>query len=232
MQLERPLHPSRYTEYKLVTSILDGTYPQGSALPGERALSEQIGVTRPTLRETLQRLASEGWITIQHGKPTVVNDYWKEGGLSLLGTMAKYGDFLREDIIIHLLEFRIILVPFFARLAAVHAPKIISEYLDHTQDIEDKAEAFADFDWELQVLMARYSRNPIYPLLLNDFGAIFKAMALRYFSVQKARDVSRLYYLELARALDKSAEDVEQVVRSVMEKSTDIWRERKTFQGG
>ncbi|MGL6177318.1 MAG: fatty acid metabolism transcriptional regulator FadR, partial [Vibrionaceae bacterium] len=60
----------------------------GSILPAERELSEQIGVTRTTLREVLQRLARDGWLTIQHGKPTRINDYMNTAGLSILDTLV------------------------------------------------------------------------------------------------------------------------------------------------
>ena len=56
--------PTQHVEKYLVTALLDGTYAPGAALPSERSLANEIGVTRPTLRETLQRLANEGWITI------------------------------------------------------------------------------------------------------------------------------------------------------------------------
>ncbi|MGC6744236.1 GntR family transcriptional regulator [Escherichia coli] len=46
-----------------ITASLPGLF-----LPAERELSELIGVTRTTLREVLQRLARDGWLTIQHGK--------------------------------------------------------------------------------------------------------------------------------------------------------------------
>ena len=75
-----PLRPARYAEHRLITSVLNGTYPPGAKLPNERALSVELGVTRPTLREMLQRLARNGWLTIRQGKPTVVNDYRLTGG--------------------------------------------------------------------------------------------------------------------------------------------------------
>ncbi len=52
-------------------------------------LSELIGVTRTTLREVLQRLARDGWLTIQHGKPTKVNNFWETSGLNILETLAR-----------------------------------------------------------------------------------------------------------------------------------------------
>ncbi|VEI44878.1 fatty acid metabolism regulator [Actinobacillus equuli] len=41
-------------------------------------------MTRTTLREVLQRLARDGWLHIQHGKPTRVNDVWETAGPILL----------------------------------------------------------------------------------------------------------------------------------------------------
>ena len=208
----------------MLTSILNGTYPPGETLPSERELAKQMGVTRPTLRETLKGLASEGWVTIRQGKPTVMNDYWKEGGLGLLSTLSVYGEFLPEGFITNLLEIRVILFPAMGRLAARNAPEVLSDYLKGLEHLAEKAEVFAEYDWGLQVLMARNSDNPVFPLILNDFALIFGNMALPYFSRQKARDVSRAYYQDLSEAINQGGEDVERVVRQVMEKSLEIWK--------
>ena len=80
MNYDKPFRPAQFTEHTLIQSILDGTYPFGSVLPAERKLAEQFGVTRQTIREALQRLAGEGWITICHGKPTQINNYWATCG--------------------------------------------------------------------------------------------------------------------------------------------------------
>ena len=48
------------TERRLRTAIANGVHPPGSRLPGERALSEQLRVSRSTLRGALQRLAADG----------------------------------------------------------------------------------------------------------------------------------------------------------------------------
>ena len=68
--------PASFAEKYIVRSIWENKFPPGSILPAERELSELIGVTRTTLREVLQRLARDGWLTIQHGKPTRVNNFW------------------------------------------------------------------------------------------------------------------------------------------------------------
>jgi GntR family transcriptional regulator, negative regulator for fad regulon and positive regulator of fabA len=223
----QPLRPAQYAEKTLVTAILDGTYPTGTALPNERNLAEQIGVTRPTLREILQRLAAEGWIRIHHGKPTMVNDYWQEGGLSLLSTLSRYGGHLPNELITHLLEVRVAMLPTLARRAASHHPKTILNYLETARNLDEDAEAFASFDWKLQMLMAKNSENPVFALMLNDFAKVFKTMALRYFCLKSARQASRAYYRDLSQAFEHSVEKVAAVVKKAMEQSIDIWRELK-----
>lgn len=230
-KMSQPLRPTQHVEHFLVTSILDGTYPIGAALPNERLLSSQLGVTRPTLRETLQRLENEGWVKIQHGKPTVVNDYWQNGGLSLLSTLAKYGNYLPNGFITHLLEVRVTLLPPVARFAARHHPAALRAYLSGAEDLPNEPESYADFDWNLQMLMARHSNNPIFPLILNDFGSIFKTMALRYFSQQKARATSRKFYRHLARAIQNDGNKVEDIVKDAMQESIDIWQKTKSSRG-
>ncbi|MCP4676883.1 MAG: GntR family transcriptional regulator [Deltaproteobacteria bacterium] len=219
------LRPTQYVERHLLTAILDGTYSPGATLPSERALAEQIGVTRPTLRETLQRLAREGWITIRHGKPTVVNDYWREGGLGLLGTMTKFGEFLPSDLVTQFLEVRSVMLPACAKMTATRAPGAILEYLSHELNLESAAEAFAGYDWGLQLELARRSGNLIYPLILNDFASLYIPLAESYFGLHQARKSSLRFYRELSDAIGKSSSDVERVVRETMMESIVIWKE-------
>jgi len=225
---DKILRPTQYVEKILVTAILDGTYACGKALPNERSLAEQMGVTRPTLRETLQRLAAEGWLTIHHGKPTVVNDYWQEGGLRLLGTLSKYRTYLPNVFITHLLEVRLTMVPSVAGRAARFQPEILLNYLAEARNLAEDAKAFSDFDWKLQMLMARNSQNPVFSLILNDFAQIFANMATHYFNLKAARQASRRFYRELTRAIENHADTVEDVVKKAMEQSVSIWKEVKS----
>jgi DNA-binding GntR family transcriptional regulator len=58
---------------KLRQLLDEGAYPPGSRLPNEEDLSEQLGVSRTTLREALQSLEQEGLIFRRHGHGTFVN---------------------------------------------------------------------------------------------------------------------------------------------------------------
>lgn len=54
--------------------IDDGEYPVGSRLPTERELAEQLGVSRPTVREALIALEVEGRLRIRVGSGIYVID--------------------------------------------------------------------------------------------------------------------------------------------------------------
>lgn len=218
-----PMRPAQFTRHRILVRILSGTYPSGSSLPNERFLAEDLGVTRPTLRETLQGLAAEGWITIHHGKSTMVCDYWQKGGLRILGTLAQYGEYLPEDFIVHLLELRKVLMPSVARAAASRSPQAIADCLDQVPALPYEPEPTARFDWDLQEVMARESGNRIYPLILNDFGLLFKTLAPVYFMMPETMKASREYYSQLRKALPEGPDAVEKVVYRTMVESIEFW---------
>lgn len=109
--------PAISAEKYIIESIWNGRFPPGSILPAERELSELIGVTRTTLREVLQRLARDGWLTIQHGKPTKVNQFMETSGLHILDTLMTLDAENATSIVEDLLAARTNISPIFMRYA-------------------------------------------------------------------------------------------------------------------
>ncbi|WP_416422385.1 GntR family transcriptional regulator [Pseudomonas sp. App30] len=52
---------------RLEGMILEGTLRAGERLPAERALAEQFGVSRPSLREAIQKLVAKGMLMSRQG---------------------------------------------------------------------------------------------------------------------------------------------------------------------
>ncbi|KAF1056949.1 MAG: Pyruvate dehydrogenase complex repressor [Pseudomonas delhiensis] len=52
---------------RLESMILEGTFRAGDRLPAERVLAEQFGVSRPSLREAIQKLAAKGLLISRQG---------------------------------------------------------------------------------------------------------------------------------------------------------------------
>lgn len=196
--------PADLAESRLLDAILDNTYPVGSPLPPERELSSQLGVTRPTLREALQRLARDGWIHIQQGKSTIVNDYWREGNLIMLNALAKDFEKLSPDFITKLLEVRAALAPAYTRAAFQNASAELVDFLEPLTRLPDTAEAYSKADQDLHHQLTVLSANPIYSLIYNGFRQISFQAGLTYFHPKDAREYSKAFYLGLLEDAKKA----------------------------
>lgn len=222
---ETPVKPAELAETRLVEAILDDRFPINSTLPPERELAEKLGVTRPTLREALQRLSRDGWIEIRHGRSTRVRNYWQEGNLLILSTIARHTETLPADFIPNLLHIRLLLAPEYTRLAILNSPAEVLHLLQSMQTLADTAADFTRVDLSFHNRMTILSNNPVFTLILNGFGELYQSMGLLYFSLSQARDHSRSFYKKLLSSV--MANDVfqaEEVTRRVMAESIDIWR--------
>jgi len=59
---------------RLEGMILEGTLRAGERLPAERVLSEQFGVSRPSLREAIQKLVAKGMLVSRQGGGNYVTE--------------------------------------------------------------------------------------------------------------------------------------------------------------
>ena len=111
---------------RLEVMILEGTLKVGERLPAERVLAEQFGVSRPSLREAIQKLAAKGLLTSRQGGGTYVCE-----GLGstfsdpLLHLLESNPDIQRD-----LLEFRHTLEGSCAYYAALRATDLDRQRLD------------------------------------------------------------------------------------------------------
>lgn len=79
--------------------IQQGMYPEGSLLPSENELCQLHSVTRPTVRQALSRLVSDGFIKKHQGKGSIVQSLPRGIGiLSIQGTTTGIGRHHLETI--------------------------------------------------------------------------------------------------------------------------------------
>jgi len=69
---------------QVLGEVMDGGLAVGEQLPGERQLAEVLGVSRPAVREALQRMSQARLVEVRHGGGATVRDFRKYGGLDLL----------------------------------------------------------------------------------------------------------------------------------------------------
>ncbi|EJL89106.1 fatty acid metabolism transcriptional regulator FadR [Pantoea sp. BIGb0393] len=217
--------PAGFAEEYIIESIWNSRFPPGSILPAERELSELIGVTRTTLREVLQRLARDGWLTIQHGKPTRVNDFWETSGLNILETLARLDHDSVPQLIDNLLSVRTNISSIFISRALRHHPEKAREVLENALSEEDKAEAYTELDYRVFRGLAFASGNPIYGLILNGLKGLYTRVGRHYFSSLEARELARNFYRQLADlcVANPSQEQIVDSVREYGRRSGEIW---------
>jgi GntR family transcriptional regulator, negative regulator for fad regulon and positive regulator of fabA len=216
--------PAAFAEEYIVDSIWNGKFAPGTILPAERELSELIGVTRTTLREVLQRLARDGWLTIQHGKPTKVNNIWETGGLHILDTITRLDDAGSLTLADQLLDVRTQFGGIFFRFAMKENAVKMSELFAGVTDVEKNAQAFIDFDWQVQHKCAFLSGNPVYLLMLNGFKSIYYRLGHYYFAHQKTRELAVKHYLNLSEiVLTHDVENLNDAIWSYGRESGALW---------
>ncbi|QSX38758.1 fatty acid metabolism transcriptional regulator FadR [Shewanella sedimentimangrovi] len=218
--------PASFAEKYIVRSIWENKFPPGSILPAERELSELIGVTRTTLREVLQRLARDGWLTIQHGKPTKVNNFWETSGLNILETIADLNPEGFPVLVDQLLSARTNVSAIYFRGALRHNPDTAIAVLGKIHALSDTPEAYAEYDYELHHTLAFSSGNPLYVLILNGFKGLYSRVGRYYFTSAEARKLALEFYKSLEQlALRKSYGEVPALMRSYGINSGKMWQQ-------
>lgn len=220
--------PAGFAEEYIIESIWNNRFAPGSILPAERELSELIGVTRTTLREVLQRLARDGWLTIQHGKPTRVNNFWETSSLNILETIGRLDQEKFPELIDHLLSARTHISAIFIRSALKQNPERVVDLVANLELLDENAETFAEFDYHLYHQLAFASGNPIYALILNGFKSLYSRVGRIYFADPRARDLARQFYRQLgALAAQRQHDSVQGMVRQYGTQSGIVWARLK-----
>jgi len=168
--------------------ILSGAFPIGKKLPSERELALQLAVSRPVVHEGMVDLAAKGLVSLIPRVGTIVNDYRKEGSLSLLTSLVNYhqGD-LDPGLLTSLLQMRMLFEVETARLAATRRTQDQLESFQRLLQKEavvdhENAARISELDFDFHHLLALSSGNHIYPLLLNSFKQCYLNLTGRFFS--------------------------------------------------
>nr|WP_288453843.1 GntR family transcriptional regulator [uncultured Pseudomonas sp.] len=160
---------------RLEAMILEGTLKAGERLPAERVLAEQFGVSRPSLREAIQKLATKGLLSSRQGGGTYVcENLGSTFSDPLMHLLESSADAQRD-----LLEFRHTLEGSCAYYAALRATDVdrrrLTEAFERLQDCYGRAgevtraeEGVADANFHLAI--AEASHNAV---LLHTIRGLF-----------------------------------------------------------
>ena len=160
---------------QLEKMILEGTLKSGGRLPADRALAEQFGVSRPSLREAIQKLTAKGLVVSRQGGGNyVVENIGSTFSDPLLHLLESSPDAQRD-----LLEFRHTLEASCAYYAAMRATEMDRERLrvafeslldcySRADEVSRAEEGAADASFHLAI--AEASHNAV---LLHTIRGLF-----------------------------------------------------------
>jgi GntR family transcriptional repressor for pyruvate dehydrogenase complex len=103
--------------HELEMRLLEGSLKPGDRLPAERELAAELGVSRPSLREAIQKLVSRNLLVSRHGGGTYVTDRLDARFSDPWQQLIDQHPSLQGDV----LEFRYLLEASAAELAAQRA---------------------------------------------------------------------------------------------------------------
>ena len=115
---------------QILTEVVDGELAAGESLPSERRLAEVLGVSRPAVREALQRMAQARLVDVRHGGSTTVREFRRSAGLDLLPRLLVRNDELDVSVARSILEARLAIAPEVAALAAERGGGSLHDALD------------------------------------------------------------------------------------------------------
>lgn len=209
---------------QLVAGIVSGELPAGEPLPAERRLAEALGVSRPAVREAMQRLAQSRLVDVRQGDGTTVRDFRRTAGPELLPHLLMRDGVLDPAVARSIVEVRALLGPGAAAMAAERGGQSLADALEVTtgrlatvdDPVEQQQVALA---WWDQLIDA--TDNVSLRLLFNALRAAYEpalaalapALAAEVSQVTAYRDV-----VEAIRAGDPAG--AEAAARALLEPGT------------
>ncbi|MFW6050679.1 MAG: FadR/GntR family transcriptional regulator [Myxococcota bacterium] len=203
--------------------ILRGRLAPGVSLPGERELSESLGVSRLTLRSALSRLQAEGLVKVVHGSGTRVLDFRETGTMDLIGYLAAHaheGE-VPVRVIGDLLELRGLLAVEVAALAAERATDEelgeLRAQVETMAGLVGEPDAFMEADIRFGRMLVRTLHNVAIELLANTVTRVVERHpGLRPAFLANRQQVVEGYEALLDLIATRDAEQVRQGVRRLM----------------
>ena len=162
--------------------ILHGSLRDGEKLPGERELSEQLEVSRQTLREALKTLEQLGLVEAKQGGGTYIADIVGSAvSKPLIGLFSRH-----EEAYIDYMEFRVLLESKAAGLAAERATEFDRQIIQSKYDAmaavhdQDDPNVGAELDADFHHSIAEATHNPMMIFSLRSIFELNMPISIKF----------------------------------------------------
>lgn len=196
--------------------IINGTIMPGTKLPPERELAATFNVNRTTLREALRKLENLELLEIRHGDGVYAKNFLESSNMDLIKAASAMGEI--NKTILNLLEVRRIVVPEMASLAAQR--RTAKDLTEFEQVIFHQELTMLERDIKVHQLIARYTHNLVYTILLNFFNQFIREYGYLYFDNENNIKRTRKFHRQIFEAIkSQDALEARRVMLNVMIKA-------------
>ena len=172
----QPIKPKKVSSQiaeQIRASILAGEFTPGEKLPPERELAEMFGVSRPSVREALNMLASSGLVMSYQGGGTVVLSLVEQNTGNPLAGLIR----VQQERALDVIEVRKCMESWTAWYAAQRAlpedVRRLEEIVSGMRANLDELRPSEDLDANFHIVIARASHNVVW---LHLMQSLFDAM--------------------------------------------------------
>lgn len=169
--------------------VLSGEIAPGTRLPPERALAEQLGVNRLTLRAALAQLVAANLLSVRQGSGYLVRDWRREGGPELIAGLSDLASSAGEQHVIArdlLAVRRAIAGAVLEALARGVSARARARIQTAIETFAARAaeglgpDEAAELDLEVLATILEATGSPVFQLCLNPVASVLRSMpALR-----------------------------------------------------
>jgi GntR family transcriptional regulator, transcriptional repressor for pyruvate dehydrogenase complex len=195
---------------QILADVVTGELTAGASLPSERRLAEMLGVSRPVVREALQRMSQAGLVEVRHGGATTIRDFARYAGLDLLPRLLVRDGELDLAVVRSILEARLAVGPEVAALAAGRGTPALSRGL--AEAVAALAGAADPVAMQRQALtfwdrVVDAADSVVFRLMFNSLRAAYEP-ALEALAAVMEPEVTRIEgYREVVAAIDRRDPD-------------------------
>lgn len=205
-----PLHSTRLYEQvvsRIRGQIIDETLKAGDKLPTERELAQQFGVSRTVVREAIRALSREGLVEALHGRGTFVTNRTSLMLSRSLDLMLNIGGVDKFDKFNDLVEFRELVEPGIAELAALRATaddvRALHAAVNKMDEAMNDVETYITFDHQFHLALAHATQNRIIPSLLDPIVDLLNSQREKIFHVPDGPQRGQYHHKRILKAIEQ-----------------------------
>ncbi len=170
---------------QILQKIFSGELHAGDYLPSERALSQQMGISRSTVNKGILQLESMGFVKVNPRHGIQVIDYRKYQTPQSLTALMNYDSIALDDSLFDdLMNFRLLIECECAKLACVnYYDSTLEKMQERVNLMHEGPDNSAISQYEFHYYMTQASGNSVYAMIFRGFETMIQTLILEHYKI-------------------------------------------------